>query len=312
MSENTKYKEITANELDSLLIENADIILLHTMIESQFLKIRIPKSRQACVFEVNFVEQVKAITSDNNNSIVVYGADSETMDAPVAAEKLAAAGYKNIAILVGGIAAWKMQGLPIEGTSSGKNNESAIDIQFVDEVYTVDCEKSNIGWTGRNPNSSHYGNVSITSGKIQVVDGKMTGEIEIDMNSILNINLAGDESQPVLIDHLKSDDFFHTDLFPIATFEINQVKPLDEQSISAPNFQIDGTLMMHGVMAKQSFPATLSLTENGALSFEAHFDLDRTRWNIIYGSAKFFKHLGMHLVFDHISIELRVITSVYP
>jgi hypothetical protein len=34
----------------------------------------------------------------------------------------------------------------------------------------------------------------------------------------------------------------------------------------------------------------------------AHFDFDRTRWNVIYGSSRFFEHLGMHLVFDLISI----------
>ena len=40
---------------------------------------------------------------------------------------------------------------------------------------------------------------------------------------------------------------------------------------------------------------------------EAHFDLDRTQWNVIYGSSRFFEHLGMHMVFDQISIELRLI-----
>jgi len=34
------------------------------------------------------------------------------------------------------------------------------------------------------------------------------------------------------------------------------------------------------------------------IGIEAHFDIDRTKWDIIYGSSRFFEHLGMHLVFD--------------
>jgi hypothetical protein len=39
----------------------------------------------------------------------------------------------------------------------------------------------------------------------------------------------------------------------------------------------------------------------------ANFDLDRTRWGVIYGSARFFKHLSYHIVYDLISIDLRVV-----
>ena len=49
------------------------------------------------------------------------------------------------------------------------------------------------------------------------------------------------------------------------------------------------------------------LTENDSLIMEAHFDIDRTKWNVIYGSIRFFEHLGMHKVFDLISLQLRVI-----
>jgi len=42
---------------------------------------------------------------------------------------------------------------------------------------------------------------------------------------------------------------------------------------------------------------------------EAHFDIDRTRWDIIYGSNRFFSHLGMHLVYDLISLQMKIITQ---
>ncbi|MBI9090793.1 MAG: hypothetical protein JEZ12_16370 [Desulfobacterium sp.] len=48
------------------------------------------------------------------------------------------------------------------------------------------------------------------------------------MESITNINLEGDELQPVLIAHLKSDDFFLTRLFPKAKFKITNPIPVKE------------------------------------------------------------------------------------
>jgi hypothetical protein len=45
------------------------------------------------------------------------------------------------------------------------------------------------------------------------------------------------------------------------------------------------------------------------MTIEAHFDIDRTRWKVIYGSARFFEHLGMHLVFDPISIQIYLMLS---
>ena len=53
--------------------------------------------------------------------------------------------------------------------------------------------------------------------------------------------------------------------------------------------------------------ATITKTPENGLAAEAHFDIDRTRWGVIYGSARFFEYLGMHLVFDLISFQVRII-----
>ena len=70
---------------------------------------------------------------------------------------------------------------------------------------------------------------------------------------------------------------------------------------------LKGSLSLRGVTKNLDFPAIITVREDGSLGLEAHFDLDRTRWNIIYGSSRFFEHLGMHTVFDQISIELRLV-----
>jgi polyisoprenoid-binding protein YceI len=118
-----------------------------------------------------------------------------------------------------------------------------------------------------------------------------------------------DEFQPVLIAHLKSDDFFLTKLFPTAKFKILSSTPVKEPFLSVPNYKINGTLELRGLKAQQDFMATVTKTPENGVAAEAHFDIDRTRWNIIYGSTRFFEHLGMHLVFDMISIQVRIVAS---
>ena len=69
---------------------------------------------------------------------------------------------------------------------------------------------------------------------------------------------------------------------------------------------MSGALLLRGVRGPLAFFATVSPRSGGSLAVEAHFELDRTRWGIIYGSARFFQHLGMHAVFDPVSIALRL------
>jgi polyisoprenoid-binding protein YceI len=170
----------------------------------------------------------------------------------------------------------------------------------------VDPEKSVIEWAGRNPNTRHHGSVRISNGEIRVKDGAVTGDFTVDMESIENFSLQGDELQPVLIAHLRSDDFFFTELFPTATYTIESAAPIEDAGIGLPNYEVKGELSLRGAKAGLDFTATANRIEDGGISAEAHFDIDRTRWGVIYGSSRFFKHLGMHLVYDPISIQVRV------
>jgi ABC-type phosphate transport system auxiliary subunit len=71
-----------------------------------------------------------------------------------------------------------------------------------------------------------------------------------------------------------------------------------------PVFTIKGSLELKVVVCGQDFPTEIVAQENGQVKVAAAFDIDRTRWGVIYGSGRFFESLGMHLVSDIISIEL--------
>jgi rhodanese-related sulfurtransferase len=304
-----KFKQLAPKDLHHWMEENKHFFLIDTLPGDHFRKVHLPNSTNVCVFEVTFIEQAKAIIENKETDIVIYGSSNRSHDAIMAAGKLEQEGYKYIHVLKGGIEAWRSAGLPLEGDAVDAPHDPQTLLRLEDRHYQVDTNQSIIEWTGRNPTSTHFGYVKIAAGKLVVKEGRITGSCEIDMNSITNLNLEGDELQPVLVAHLKSDDFFLTKLFPTAKFNIIQSKPSKEPFLTAQNHEIIGTLELRGTKVQQNFMATITRTPENDLAAEAHFDIDRTKWNIIYGSTRFFEHLGMHLVFDLISIQLRIIAS---
>jgi rhodanese-related sulfurtransferase/polyisoprenoid-binding protein YceI len=304
--EGTKsFAKISAKELYDKISQKTDLIIIDTLSKELFEKRHLPGAQNACVFQVVFPSEVETIVPDRGREVVVYGSSMASHDSVTAAEKLTRLGYSKVFALIGGLAAWREAGYPLTGNDPDSVDEDD-KFRLDDRSYTVDIEQSIIEWTGRNPNSTHYGTLRLLRGDITVQQGKVNGTFEIDMHSIKNLNLEGSEWQPVLIAHLKSDDFFFSEKFPTARFTIDSARKIGE-SLSAPNFEMEGTLELRGVRNGMKFPATISNLPEGAIAAEAHFDFDRTQWKIIYGSSRYFEHLGMHLVFDHISIGLRVV-----
>jgi polyisoprenoid-binding protein YceI/rhodanese-related sulfurtransferase len=307
MSNDIKFNYVTPEELSAWLEEKKPFFLIHTLSGIHFQKVHLPGAQNACVFEVTFLDQMKSITADKNAGIVLYGSSERSMDALTAAEKLKFDGYRRVMILKGGIESWRALRYPLEGESVEIADDPENWLLLPEGEYQIDRDQSIVEWFGRNPNTKHFGTVRISKGQIQIENGNMTGAVEIDMDSIENINLKGDELQPVLVSHLKSDDFFLVKVFPTAKLIINGGKIAQKPYLSLPNYEVSGILDLRGVKADLSFLTTITHTDNNGLVAEAHFDIDRTRWNMIYGSSRFFENLGMHLVFDLISFQVKIV-----
>jgi polyisoprenoid-binding protein YceI len=97
-------------------------------------------------------------------------------------------------------------------------------------------------------------------------------------------------------------------MFPTATLTITESRAAETPFLSSPNYELKATLELRGVKADLAFQVTVTKTEDGGLAAEAHFDIDRTRWKVIYGSTRFFENLGKHLVFDLISFQVKIFT----
>ena len=308
MKKNEGYTTLQPGELIQWVEERKDFVLIDTLPKEIYDKRRLPGASNACVYEVTFPDQVAALTRNKQHEIVLYGSSAGSRDAAAAAEKLSRLGYERVFVLEGGVEAWLNSGYLLLGEEVHPPERLEKPVRLEDRVYPVDTHQSVIWWTGRNANNKHYGTIKLSRGEIRVRNGAVDGTFDIDMTSIKNLDLEGDPLQPVLIAHLMSDDFFFVKLFPKAVFNLAAARLVDSPTLSSPNFEVEGTLELRGAKADLLFPATVNRRDDGSVSIEAHFDLDRTRWNVLYGSSRFFEHLGLHLVYDLITLELRIFT----
>jgi len=308
---NSKFDQniVTASDLKAFLTEKPETVLIDLLSPEHFARRHIPGAQNACVFQVSFLDDLAVVAPDKQVPVVVYGASIRSHDAAMAIEKLDRAGYEHVSFLKGGLEACHGAGYELEGEAPDQQDDPQTTVTLPEGYYTVDAGASQVEWAGRNPNTRHIGTVDIAKGLIDIKDRTITGAVEIDMNTIHNINLEGDELQPVLEAHLRSDDFFFTKMFPKAVFTLKEAKRIEPGWLTAPNYHVKGELNLRGASVDLEFDATVALIEDGSLVLEAHFDIDRTRWNVIYGSTRFFEHLGMHKVFDLLSFQIRLIAA---
>jgi len=300
---------ISPDDLRRRLTASAPLTVIDVLPDTRFAAGHVPGAKNACVYEVVFTSAVAKIQPDRKAPLVVYGHSAETMDAAVAAKKLDRAGYQSVYLLDGGFAAWLAAGYPIEKNHGADGAPPIPVLPPPDGRYAVSTDDSSIEWTGRNNNGKHFGRVRLASGTVDLSGGRFTGDFKIDMASIVNTDLAGDTYYQVLIDHLMSDDFFFVERFPSAQFHLTQMTPLGKGRLGASNYQVAGTFELVGVALDLTFPAVVAPMEDGTVVVSAHFDIDRTKWGIIYGADRFFAHLGKHLVYDIVSIELRLVAA---
>lgn len=131
------------------------------------------------------------------------------------------------------------------------------------------------------------------------------GEFMVDMHSINTLDLNEEQGKNYLNIHLKSEDFFLSKLFPETIYRFYNIQSVVTPYQTDTNYIFDGELTIKGISRKQKINVLISKIDN-ILILNARVEIDRTKWGIIYGSTKFFKFLGMHKVFDAISIDMRL------
>ena len=295
--------KIDSATLQRWLSEKSRLSLVDVLPEEYFAAQHLPGARRACVYEVDFLDQIERLDIRRDDPVVLYGAGDGSLDSAVAAEKLAHAGFRQLFDYSGGRADWQKIDGPFEG-----HGRAPAPREPEDRSYTVDAAQSSLEWIGRSLTSTHRGAIRIAQGNLQLRRSKLTGgRIELDMQSITDADIGDLALRHLLERHLKSDDFFDVARFPVAAVVLHTATKHTDATPGVPNYRLAAELTIKGVTRSVEFPAIVSVGDDAVISAVAQLEIDRTEWNVLYGSGRFFKMLGKHLVNDAITLLVKIV-----
>lgn len=157
----------------------------------------------------------------------------------------------------------------------------------------INKDESVIAWSAKKIiGSGHEGTVQIKEAVVDLEGTEIrSATLLIDMNSIKDV-----DNNEMLINHLKSEDFFAVATYPEARFDFKR-------------FEADaviGTLTIKGISNEIKMPGSIKNVD-GQFVLESEFSIDRTLWDIRYGSGKFFENLGDKTINDEIQLKVKLV-----
>ncbi len=168
----------------------------------------------------------------------------------------------------------------------------------------VDTDASNVAWVGKKVTGQHNGTIGLTGGRLEMDDnGNLTGGIfTIDMTTITCLDLSG-EYKGKLEGHLKSDDFFGAEKYPTSTFSITKAVPQ-----GPGKYKVVGNVTIKGTTEEIQFPVSVE-EKDGKVMATADITIDRSKFDIRYGSGSFFDNLGDKTIYDNFDLTVSIVAN---
>lgn len=183
----------------------------------------------------------------------------------------------------------------------------AMEIPEGSQDYRVNTEKSTFEWEASKVTLTHTGNVGISKGQVFVKGGEIiNGNVKMDMSTINVTDLEEGPMRDKLMMHLRSADFFDVEKNPSSSFQIVSVTKNEEGAEGTHT--VKGNLTIKGITKMISFPADIQI-DGSEVKAQAEFEVDRTEWDIRYGSGKFFESLGDNLIDDNFKVKLNLVAE---
>ena len=163
------------------------------------------------------------------------------------------------------------------------------------QPFSVNNEKSTIYWLGKKITGEHSGYINIVKGKMlidnnQIIDGNFV----IDMNSMTCTDIEDASMNKKLLEHLKSDDFFSTEKYPNSTLEI-----ISSTIFTNNKSKVTGRLTIKG----KTEPIVFEVLRNNN-NYKAELNIDRSKYDVRYGSTSFFDSLGNRAIDDIFTLKI--------
>lgn len=168
--------------------------------------------------------------------------------------------------------------------------------------YVANVDASEITWKGYKVTGAHDGTVDLKNGALVFENNVLVGgEFTIDMTTITNVDMAGSGGAAKLEGHLKSEDFFGVEKYPTAFFKITKVIPYG----TAGEYRVAGDLTIKGITKPVKFMTTVTNT-GGVLTATADITIDRSEYDVRYGSGSFFDDLGDKALHDDFDLNVKL------
>lgn len=172
--------------------------------------------------------------------------------------------------------------------------------EALDGAFVLDVAESTVLWGGQKlVGAQHEGTLAVSGGEAILVEGQVAmGSVRLDMTSITDTDLQDEEMRATLETHLKSPDFFSAELYPEATLEMMELA-----WEGGDEYVLTGVLTIKGIAQEIAVPVTV-LANPAGYRVMGMVILDRTLWDIRFGSNKFFENLGDAAIQDTFDVSL--------
>ncbi|MBQ4820435.1 YceI family protein [Aquimarina sp. MMG016] len=160
----------------------------------------------------------------------------------------------------------------------------------------IKASESSINWVGKKVTGEHSGTLNLSSGHL-IFDGENItgGEFIVDMTTLKVTDLEAGKGKEKLEGHLSSDDFFGIKNHKTAKLVVSKAKKTDK------GYKIAGDLTIKG----KTNPITFNLAVNGSTA-STTLSVDRTKYDIKYGSGSFFDNLGDKTIYDEFELAVNL------
>lgn len=174
--------------------------------------------------------------------------------------------------------------------------------------YAVDPDQSTVNWEGRKTLIANYkdtGTLRVASGNFTVENDLVTeGTITFDMTSLKAESTSGPGDVAKLESHLKTADFFDVENHSTATFTVTRAEP----GAGEGALTVHGDLTIKGITHPIAIPVQLG-SVNGRAVAAGSVEVDRTKYDVRYGSDQFFDNLANNVIDDSFTLRFTLVAN---
>ena len=170
------------------------------------------------------------------------------------------------------------------------------------QTKKLHLQASNLQWEAKKVvGAAHQGTLTFSSGEFTYKNNELIGaSFVVDMNTLTVTDEGMDaKGKAKLEEHLKSDDFFAVKKFPSATLVLKKVTK------TKAGYKAEGDLTIKGITK----PITVELLRTAVEGFASTVIINRTQYDVKYGSGSFFSNLGDKAIEDNFTIHTFVMPN---